>query len=67
MQLSSPTDLFKYCPGGSIITITFVAKVSEDRSDKDILVQPFHIVQQIQENLPEYHTRAQKCHFKNKL
>lgn len=67
MQLSISIDLFRYCPGGSVVTITFAARVDIDRDDNDKLTQPFRVVQQINESLPVYHTRAQKRYFKQKL
>ena len=67
LQLSVPIDLFKYCPGGSVVTIVFATKVSEDRSQNEALVQPIRVVSEIEGKLPEYHTRLQKRHFKQKL
>jgi len=67
MQLSVPVDLYKYCPGGSVVSIVFVAKISETRSSSEALVEPIRVVSQIENQLPEFHTRAQKRYFKQKL
>ncbi|XP_052798704.1 uncharacterized protein LOC128230468 isoform X1 [Mya arenaria] len=67
MQLSVPIDLYKYCPGGNVVSIVFVAKVNVNRSSDEALVEPIRVVSQIHNQLPEFHTRAQKRYFKQKL
>jgi hypothetical protein len=67
MKLSVPIDLYKYCPGGSVVSIVFVSRVNETRSANEALVEPVRVVAQIYNSLPEFHTRAQKRYFKQKL
>ena len=67
MQLSVPIDLYRYCPGGSVVTIVFVATVADDRPSDAALTQPLREVSQIENQLPEFHTRLQTKHFNEKL
>ena len=67
MHLTSPVDLYKYCPGGSVVTVVFAAKVPEDRSEKEKFVHPLNVISKISDRLPEYHTRCQKKQFREKI
>jgi hypothetical protein len=67
LKLSVPIDLYKYCPGGSVVSIVFVSRVNESRSSNEALVEPVRVVSQMYNSLPEFHTRAQKRYFKNNL
>ena len=67
MHLSCPIDLFRYCPGGSAVTIVFVTKVPSTRPKNIELAHSIKVVQSVIDQLPEYHTRAQKVQFKDKL
>ncbi|WAQ96968.1 hypothetical protein MAR_029658 [Mya arenaria] len=67
MSLSVDIDLYKYCPGGSSVSVVFVAKTIKNRSSEESLVDPIRVVSQVQNKLPEFHTRYQKRYFKQKL
>ncbi|XP_053389760.1 uncharacterized protein LOC128552729 [Mercenaria mercenaria] len=67
LSLSVNVDLYRYCPGGGVSTIMFVAKVPENRSDNDAHIHPVRVIAQINDKLPEYHTRAMKREFRQKM
>lgn len=58
MSLSVDADLYKYCPGGSTVSVIFVAKIKQNQTEDEALVDPIRVVSHVV--LPEYHTRFQK-------
>ena len=48
MSLSVDIDLYKYCPGGSSVSVVFVAKTNPSRTSEESLVDPIRVVSQIQ-------------------
>lgn len=67
LQLSIPIDIVKFCPGGSVLTTYAVVHVPEARSEPTILIQGARLLQQCQTQLKEFHTRAQRRMFKERL
>ena len=67
LQLSLPIDIIRFCPGGSFITIACINKVSEGRSEGEILIQGARLMQKVRPQLKEFHTCAQKKAFRSKL
>lgn len=64
--MSVDVDLYKYCLGGSTVSIVFFAKMKQNRTKEEALLDPIRVVSQV-EGLLEYHTRLQKRYFKQKL
>ncbi|CAG2185017.1 unnamed protein product [Mytilus edulis] len=67
LQLTFPVDIFRFCPGSSIITTVGFIQVEDNRSEPQKLIDAARSVLQNQEKFKEYHTRAQKRAFKEKL
>lgn len=67
LQLSVPIDIIRFSPGGSIISILCISQVPENRTEAHILVDGARLIQDIRPRLLEFHTRAQKQAFKEKL
>lgn len=67
LQLSMSVDIIRFCPGGSTVTTVAVVQAPEKRSEPEILVQGVKLLQRCREHLKEYHTRAQRKMFKDKL
>lgn len=67
LQLSMPVDVIKYSPGGSCFSTVCLVHVPEARSEAEILTQGARFLQQIKPKLKEFHTRAQRRLFKEKL
>ena len=67
LQLSVPVDIIRFCPGGSVFTTVCITEVPDCRSEDEMLTQSARMVQKMKPQLKEYHTRAQKRAFKEKL
>lgn len=67
LQLSAPVDIYRFCPGGGILTTVCFVKVQEGRSLPQILTQAARFVMHHKDMFKEYHTREQKGAFKNSL
>ena len=67
LQLSEPVDLIRFCPGGSITSSVCVVKVQENRTETERVTDSARFLQQARPLLKEFHTRAQKTAFKQKL
>lgn len=67
MQLSSPVDILRFSPGGSIVTTFCIVKVMADRPEHQMLIEGARMLQKSRQYLTEYHTRAQKQLFKERL
>ena len=67
MQLSVPIDIFRFCPGSSVITTVCIKQVNENRTEPEMLTQAARIVVRNKHKFQEFHTRAQKRGFKEKL
>ena len=67
LQLSVPTDLIAFCPGGSHISIFAVVQVKEGRNINEILKDRGGIIQKLRPILREYHTLVQKSDFKGRI
>ena len=52
---------------GSCITIACINKVSEGRSEGEMLIKGARLMQKARPQLKEFHTRAQKKAFRSKL
>lgn len=67
LQLSVPIDLIRFSPGGSLVTINCIVKVSSDRPEQQILIEGARILQKARPYLQEYHTRSQRALFRERL
>jgi hypothetical protein len=67
LQLSVPVDMYRFCPGGSVLTAVCLVMVDPHRSESQILVNAARLALQIKGEFREFHTRAQKRDFKKKL
>lgn len=67
LQISVPIDIIRFSPGGSVVSILCITQVSENRSQPAILIDGARLLQQVRPQLQEFHTRAQKKQFKNKI
>ena len=67
LQLSVPVDIYRFCPGGSIVTTTCLVQARPDRTEPQILIECTRIAMAIRPKLQEVYTRAQKRVFKEKL
>ena len=66
LKLSVPVDMFRYCPGGSHVTVLCIVAVQEERSDSDMLTQSARVMAGIKPLFPEFHTRSMRQEFKAK-
>ena len=67
MQQSVSVYLFKYCPGGGVVTCFCLVKIPETASESEMATQMSTIMLKIKPKFPEYHTRFMKNQFKRKL
>ena len=67
MKLTVPVDLFRFCPGGSCYTLTYVVQVKDKRTASEVLSDGSTMTAKLRPFLKEYHTRAQKKDFKKKV
>lgn len=67
IQLSVNVDIFKYCPGGSIITCYYLTKFPGDRTDSEKATRVAGVMLKIEPKLPEFHTRAMKREFSERF
>lgn len=67
LQLTVPIDMFRYCPGSSLLTIVGLVHVNENRPAHQVLNDCARFALENHNKFSEYHTRAQKRSFKVKL
>lgn len=67
MQLSVPIDIIRFSPGGSSIAVVCFFQVKESRSIPEMLTNGARFLQTARPRLKEFHTRAQRRHFKERL
>ena len=67
LQLSVPVDIIKFCPGGSSTTTLAVVQAKPNRSEQDVLLQGARLLEGCRPQLKEFHTRAQRYYFKERL
>lgn len=67
LHVSVPLDLIKFSPGGSSTTVVLFCKTQANRTEADMLIQGARFMQQARSNMVEFHTRAMKKHFKEKM
>lgn len=67
LQLSHSFDMFKYFPGGGIITVYGLVKVHENRSENEKSAQIAKNLLKLKPIFPEAHTRAMKRSFKERV
>ena len=67
LQISVPSDLYKYSPGGSLFTLYVIVKTEKERSKGQEFTDVASVMSKIKPNLPEYHTRHMKKEFREKL
>ena len=67
LQLSKSVDIFKFCPGGSMITTVCIVVVPEGRTEPQMMTQGARFLMNHRYRFQEFHTRAQKRAFKEKL
>lgn len=68
LQLKCPVDIIRFSPGGSSVSTVCIVQVSnQNRSNAEMLTQGARLLQTVRPNLKEYHTRAQRRLFKEKL
>ena len=59
--------MYKYCPGGGILTSFCLVKVPNTASESEIASKLSGVLLKIKPKLPEFHTRMMKRQFKEKL
>ena len=67
LHLSVPIHILRYSAGGGSVTSLFLVKGPELRSESEILVAGAKLVQDSAPKLNEFHTRARRREFKEKL
>lgn len=67
LQLSVPIYMIRLSPGGSCISVVCIFQGKECKSDVDMLSYGARFLQSARPHLKEFHTRAQRRHFKEKL
>lgn len=67
LQLTVSVDILRYCPGGAYLTTVCIVQVPNGRSESEILIDGARLLQRIRPQLKEFHTRAQKAAFKEKV
>ena len=68
LQLKCPVDMIRFSPGGSSVsTVCIVQVANQERSDREMLTQGAQLMQTVRPKLKEYHTRAQRRMFREKL
>ena len=68
LQLSVPVYLIRFSPGGSIVSTLCIARVEHvEESLPNTLIEGARLVQSCRPLLKEYHTRAQRKMFKDKM
>lgn len=68
LKLSVPVDVYRFCPGGSTLTSVCITQVQEGRSEPEMLTQTARVALQLKDGgFREFHTRAQKKMFKERL
>jgi hypothetical protein len=67
LHLSVPTDMIKFSPGGSSTTIVIFCKTSENQTEAEMLIQGARLMQKSRHRMVEFHTRAMKKHFQEKV
>ena len=67
MHLSIPVDVIRFCPGGSFVTITCISQVRMNRESSEILNDGATMLARVRPKLKEFHTRAQRNEFKQKI
>jgi hypothetical protein len=60
LQLSVPVDIYRFCPGGSVLTTVCIQKVSEHRGLPQMLTDAARVVMKNKDKFQEFHTRYQK-------
>lgn len=64
IQLSMPVDIFRFSPGGSILSTIGILRTVENRTEAKKLTDSARFIQLHKEKFLEFHTRAQKSAFK---
>ena len=67
LQVSVPIDIVHYSPGGTSLSVHCIFKVPEHRSIPEMMTEAARFLQKCRPNLQEFHTRAQRRLFKEKL
>ena len=67
LQLSMPIDIVRFSPGGSVVSTVCIMKVTENRTEAQILTEGARFLQRVRPHLKEFHTRQQRRLFKNRL
>ena len=68
LQLSVPVYLIRFRPGGYIVSTLCIARVEHvEESVPSTLIEGARLVQSCRQMLKEYHTRAQRKMFKDKI
>ena len=62
-----PIDIYRYCPGGSIVASYCIVFSKESRSEQELLIEGARFVLRNKNHFKEYHTRAMKRSFKEKI
>ena len=67
LALTVPIDIYRYCPGGSIVASYCIVFSKESRSEQELLIEGARFVLRNKNHFKEYHTRAMKRSFKEKI
>ena len=65
--LSVPVDMYRFSPGGSVYTSYCLVQVEENRSEPQMLTDAARMASKLRNEFSEFHTRAQRKAFKEKL
>ena len=67
LQLSVPVDIFRFCPGGSVVTSICFVQTVDNRSEPEMLTECSRIAIKLKDFFREYHSRLQRKIFKDRL
>ncbi|WAR27046.1 hypothetical protein MAR_012750 [Mya arenaria] len=65
--LSVPVDIYRFSPGGSVCTSYCFVQVEVNRSEPQMLTDAARMAGKLKQEFSEFHTRAQRKVFKEKL
>lgn len=67
LQLSVPIDIYRFNPGGSAVTAVAIQKVTDERSDTELLTNAAQTMEKHCSKFKEFHTCQQRRTFKEHL
>ena len=69
LVLSVPVDMYRFCPGGSVVTVVCLVKVVSIRTASEMMTDSARVMSspEIKSKFKEFHTRTQRKIFKERL